>query len=438
MKKIIALICSAVLVLSLAACGGNGNNTGKGIEETSSEGNDTSTKEVTLSLGYWDTNQKDTLEKVTAAFTEKYPNIKVELEYTPYKGSEYWTKLEASATGGTAPDVFWMNGLHIEVYVEGEMLLPLDTALKDQGIDIASEFPKTLGELYSHDGVQYGVPKDFDTNAVWYNKEIFDNAGVAYPTDDWTWDDMVNIAKQLTDSNSEIYGIAAPIDCQTDYYNTVFAAGGYVLNDDKTASGYTLPGTIKGIQSWIDLINEGISPTAGQLTDTSADAYFESGKLAMVWAGSYMTAEYLGNELIADKINLVETPSFEGKKGNVINGLAYCAYAKSKHPKEAAQLAVFLGSDEAQKIQGEAGAVISAKTNAQQYFAEAQPQINLKAYTNQADIAGLFPCSLVSSELLDIEAQYLAEAYAGDMTVEEACKKIAEEVDPLLQKAYGK
>src|SRR5699024_10440197 len=104
-----------------------------------------------------------------------------------------------------------------------------------------------------------------------------------------TWNDMVATAKKLTDKRKGIYGVAAPLDFQTTYYNTIFAADGYILNEDKTKTGYSDPNTQKGIQCWIDLINDGISPTLAQTTETLPDAMFESEKLAMCWAGSYMT-----------------------------------------------------------------------------------------------------------------------------------------------------
>lgn len=425
-KKLLAL--SLALTISAASLSGCGkSDSGKDGAQSGGQGT------VKLALGYWDKNQQKTMQALCDAYTKLNPNVTVEIQLTPYKGSEYWTKLEASMNGGTAPDVFWMNALHVEKYLQGGMLEPLDTAAKAANFDTA-QFPPALVSAYTFDSKLYAIPKDFDTNAVWYNKEIFDAAGVSYPQKGWTWDEMVATAKKLTNKDKGIYGIAAPLDSQTCYYSTMFANGGYVLNKDKTATGFSDPKSLKGIQCWIDLITAGISPTLAQTTDTSADAMFESGKLAMCWAGSYMTPEYLQNEAIKDKVNLVELPIFDGKEGNVINGLGYSVYSKSPQKSEATKLALWLGGEEAMKIQGQAGAVISARNDAQKYFAETYPKLNMAAYTDKAKIATAFPACLVSSELIDAETKYLKQAYAGQMSLADACAQLDKENSALLAK----
>ncbi|CEM60648.1 sugar ABC transporter substrate-binding protein [Treponema phagedenis] len=385
---------------------------------------------ITLVLGIWDKNQEPVMKKLAEAYHARHSDVTVTVQLTPYRGREYWTKLEASAVGGTAPDVFWMNGLNIEKYVEAGLVADLTELMRAQGIT-GENFPQSLIDFYTFDGKSYGVPKDFDTNALWFNKKLFDEAQVPYPTDNWTWEDMKAAAIKLTDKTKQIYGIAAPLDFQTCYYNTVFGAGGYILNKDKTKSGYDDPKTIEGIQIWVDLINKGASPSFADLTDTGPDALFESGRIAMLWAGSYMTPEYMQNEVIKDIIDLVEAPAYK-KKANVINGLAYTVYEKSKHKEAAIDFALWLGSSEAMKIQGESGTVISARKDAQHYFSESQPSINLKAYTNQADLATLLPACYVSSQLFTAEDKWLKQAYAGQISVEEACKNLAKEADKIL------
>jgi multiple sugar transport system substrate-binding protein len=426
-KKLLAFGLALTLsAASLTGCG-NGNSAQDGSKNEGTPGS------AKLTFGIWDKNQQKAMQSLCNAYTKQNPNVSIEIQLTPYKGSEYWTKLEASMNGGTAPDVFWINALHVEKYLQGGMLEPLDTAVKAANFDL-TQFPPALVSQYTFDNKLYAVPKDFDTNAVWYNKEIFDAAGVSYPQKGWTWEQMVETAKKLTNKEKGIYGIGAPLDSQTCYYSTMYANGSYVLNKEKTATGFSDPKAQKGIQCWIDLINSGLSPTLAQTTETSADAMFESGKLGMCWAGSYMTPEYLQNEAIKDKVNLVELPSFEGKEGNVINGLGYAVYSKSKQKDEATKFALWLGGEEAMKLQGQAGAVISARNDAQKYFSETYPKLNMAAYTDKAKIATAFPACLVSSEIIDVELKYLKQAYAGQMSVADACAQIDKENAVLLAK----
>lgn len=450
-RQATALGMAAMMVMGLTACSGSGNTSttaaaskaadttaAAGAEQTTAAGNAAGSGEnVTLRFAIWGASQQEVSKQLADAFHEKYPNITVEVEFTPQNTGEYWTKLESSCTGGSAPDVFWMNGVHADTYIEGGMMLPLTDMVKNSSvIDIEKDYPSTLSNLYIRDGEVYAIPKDFDTIAVWYNKKIFDDAGVAYPSDDWTWDDMVEAARKLTDKEKGIYGITSEFGGQQYYYPTISANGGYILADDYKSSGYDDPNTMKGVQCWVDLIEEGLSPTLEQLTDTGSSTLFESGRLAMIWAGSWNTATYMKNEQLNTIIDVAELPSFNGQKGNCINGLGIGVYTNTKHPEEAKLFVEWLGSKEGQEVQGKSGTVISARYDCQELFTAAYPQLNLQAYLNQVDVAMLYPCCKVTNEMLTIEGDYLKQAYTGQMSVEDACKAIAAEANPLLEKAY--
>ena len=182
------------------------------------------------------------------------------------------------------------------------------------------------------------------------------------------------------------------------------------------------------------MIDAGLSPSAATLAETSADAMFEGGQLAMNFAGSYMVPEYASNDTIKDKINCVEIPTFNGVEDNCINGLGYAVYEGSKNKEEAEKFAIWLGSAEAQQIQGETGVVISARTDAQKYFAEANSQYNLAAYTNHADEAYPLPVCAQAAELYDKESTWLTKAYNGEMSLADACNGLKKEADALLAK----
>lgn len=315
-----------------------------------------------------------------------------------------------------------------------EILDDLTDKIKDS--DIKDSYSETLVNNYVRDKKNYAVPKDFDTNAMWYNKEIFDKCGVPYPTDDMSYDDLIATAKALKDSGKlgdGVYPFACPVDFQTWYYQTVYANGGYILSDDKKSTGYDDPKTQEGIQCWIDMYNEGLSPSASALSETTADAMFEGGQLAMNFAGSYMVPEYASNDAIKDKVDCVEIPTFNGKEDNCINGLGYAVFEGSKNKEAAEDFAIWLGSKEAQEIQGKTGVVISARTDAQKYFAEANSQYNLAAYTNHADEAYPLPVCTKAAELYDLEATELQKAYNGEKSLSDVCKGLTKQADKLLQ-----
>ncbi|MCA9859618.1 MAG: sugar ABC transporter substrate-binding protein, partial [Thermomicrobiales bacterium] len=190
-------------------------------------------EEVTITYGFWDTAQEAAINAQLEAFKAHFPNITVEPQIVPW--ADYWTKLQTGIAGGETFDVFWINSASLPVYASAGALLPIDSIVGEGGVDIAN-FAAPLVEMYQWDGLQYGIPRDFDTIALFYNKDIFDAAGVAYPDDTWTWETFRATGEQLTDSGAGIWGAGLQTSWQENYYNFIYQNGGRLLNDDLTQS----------------------------------------------------------------------------------------------------------------------------------------------------------------------------------------------------------
>ena len=378
---------------------------------------------------YWDDNQTPYINQCIEEFNKVYPNVTITLE--PNTWDEYWTKLEAAATGGSIADVFWMNGPNITKYAEGGILMPIDDMIQEQGIDTA-DYPAGLVSLYNIDGAQYALPKDFDTIGVWYNKALFDEAGVDYPTDDWTWEDMAEKAAQLTKEDGSVYGIGAGFDTQCGIYNTIYACGGYVISEDKKSSGYDLAETQAGVQCWIDLMEAGVSPSEASLEETTADTQFLSGRLAMYWGGSWFLGAVKTSDILED-IDVVELPSIDGTKATVIHGLGNCIYADTKVPDAAKAWVSFLAGETANRISAETGAAIPALAGTADQWVEATPDINLKSFiTSSEEYSYPYPASANTAEWQNYEADCLKRAFSLDVSVEDACAELAEQMNGVL------
>jgi multiple sugar transport system substrate-binding protein len=274
---------AALATLAIAGCSSSKKDAGSG---TASIAPDTSAE---LVLAYWDKNQTRTVKENIKSFNKKYPNVKVTTNLAGYE--DYWKKLRTQAQGNELPDVFWMNGPNIQLYAGNGMLAPIDK-VTDAGVKW-SDYPEALVKLYTYDDKHYGVPKDFDTIGVFYNKKIFKDAGVELPTADWTWDDFHDKAKKISDwgKSKGIYGCATTIngDGQGTYYNTIFQAGGFVIKDDK--SGFDDPKSIEGLQCWADWVKDGSVASPKVITDTKPSQMFKSGKSAMYWSGDWTASE---------------------------------------------------------------------------------------------------------------------------------------------------
>lgn len=428
-KKVMALVLASAMVFSMAACGGDSGSSGETKKEDSGDSGESDGGELSVSI--WDTNQEPGLKEILADFTEE-TGIKTKL--TVVKWDEYWTMLEAGAQGGSLPDVFWMHSNESERYMSNDMLLDLTDKIAESDKIDPENYPEDIWGLYTYDDKYYAVPKDVDTIALWYNKTMFDEAGLAYPTADWTWDDVSEAAKKLTKDDGSQYGLAVRNDNnQAGYYNLVYDNGGYIINEDKTKSGWDDPKTIEAMKTLEGWIKDGVMPSIETMSENGEDVLFQSGKVAMALQGSWMVAAYRDNEYTAANCDLVELPknAETGRRASVYNGLGWAAAANGEHTEEAWKLLEYLGSEEAQKKQAELGVTMSAYKGTSDAWAKSA-DFNLQAYLNMMDDMEIRPYSKTTVTWENEDNEILKSVYTGEKTMEEACKEMADQMNEKL------
>lgn len=420
MKRFLAGILATVSVLSLAACGNKAPETN---DKANSGGKD---EAITLTYAFWNVDQEPMMRAMADAFEAKHENIKVEFQITPW--DEYWTKLEAGATAGQMPDAFWMHANVIDKYVEAGILAEItpDDAFNPDN------YVETVTNIYQRDGKYYAVPKDYDTIALFYNKELFDKAGLSYPDETWTWDTMLENAEKLTDVANGVYGMLAPLQNHQGYYNFIYQNGGCVITDDHK-SGFDQPETIEAVQYWYDLADKyGVSPTNAQFEDVAFDTMFANGKAAMAVMGSWKVVMMEQNDLIKGKYDVAVLPAGKAGKTTMLNGLGHAVSASSKHVDAAIEFVKFLGSEEANKIQGSFGAVIPAYKGTESIFGENYPDLNTDAFYQMAEYATQLPATKSKGSWEKAEKDIARQIFAGTISVEDGCHQIAEKVNEIL------
>lgn len=406
-----------VMALLASACS-NGSNSG-----TSSNSGD-SKKEVTLTYSIWDKIQQPAMEAIAKEFTEQNPHIKVKVEVIPW--GDYWTKMSAAAPAGTLPDVFWMHGGQFIKYATGDFLEPITSKVQAGEIDL-SNYEADLASIYTLNGENYGVPKDFDTIGLAYNKELFDQAGIPYPDETWDYAKLAEVAKQLSQPDKGIYGFGAKLDTQTGYWNDMLANGGSILSADMSKSGYDDPASIEALQARYQMILDGASPTHQQMTDTEATEMFKSGRLAMIFDGSWRISDIDSSEIIKGKWDWAVLPKGKVKRGNIINGLANVMSAAGKNKEEAWLFLKFLGSQRAAEITAEMGAAIPAFSGTQDAWVKSKPHLNLQIFIDQVADTVPYPSGTMAYPVwFAKEPEIMSQAWGGAITVEEAATKVAE------------
>lgn len=418
MKKImILLLVCTMMVSSLAGCSKEGSKT----EKTDSKGGKDA---VTLTFSIWDKNQLPGMQAIADAFNKENPTINVNVEVTPW--DEYWTKLEASTVGGAMPDVFWMHTNEFYKYAVNKKLLPVEDASIDR-----SKFPQGLIDLFTYKDVLYGVPKDFDTIALIYNKELFDAAGVAYPDESWDWDRFLEVSKQLTNKEAGVYGFSTKYTTQEGIYNFVYQNGGSIITKDHK-SGYGLKETQEAVKFYFDLANvHGVSESISYYAENSVSSTFASNKAAMMMRGSWNMRSFIKNEDIAKKFGIAVLPKGK-KRASIYNGLTFAGSAATEYKEEVQSFLAFCASKEAHDLQAEYKAAIPAYEGTQQAWIDQFPEYNVKAFVDMLEYAIPYPTSKNKPKWEEIEKTTLKSLGIEEIESKEAFDYLTTEMDRIL------
>jgi len=414
---------SAAVLLGGCAGGGGGGGQSADYEPPAED------LEASITYGVWDETQVDAIEANIEGFNEQYPNIDVNVDVTPYDA--YFTKLQTQGSSANLPDLFWMNGPNFQLYAENGLFEPLTSTIDGGYIDPA-DYPEALVDLYTFEDVTYGVPKDFDTIAVWYNTALFEQAGVAVPAEGWTWEDFQTTAKSISEALADqgVYGIASSLEGQSGYYNTILQAGGDVISEDGTETGYGSEEAAAGLQFWTDLIADGSSPSVQQLTDTVGLDWFTSGRAAMFMGGSWNRNAMVDSDVAAD-VQVAPLPTGE-RQASVIHGVANMVSASSDQKQAAQALQAYLASEEAERQQGELGAAIPAFEGTQQAFVDSIPEYDLQVFLGALDYSYPYPVSRNTAAWAALELEMLPDAFSGSRPVDEVNDELGTEVQALL------
>lgn len=426
-----SLLAASGAAFAAAATGCGGGNKADVKGATNEIGDDPKKIKGTITYAYWDINQEAMLTDVMKAFNKKYPNVKVQLNMVPFK--DYFTKLRAQASSKALPDVFWMNGPNFRSYAENGQLASLK-ALVDDGLIDPNKYPSALVDMYTVDGELFATCKDVDCVGIWYNKKLFDQAGVAYPDETWTLDTYKEKALELTDKLPDgVWGCAEVFSRTASYYHSIAINGGWVISDDKKKSGYDDPKTIEGVKFWRDLIEIGACPDQEFLAENSCYGMFEGGQVAMQWSGNWRVGALIGSSVKND-CAVAYLPGGDDRK-TAVHGLGHVISANTKNLAASQALVTFLAGEEAAKISAESGIALPALDGTQDPYVDAQPGYNLEVFVDQAhNYAAPFPVSKTCPEWEELEGEYLSKVFNGEITAEDGCRELAKAMNEVLEK----
>lgn len=287
-------------------------------------------------------NNAETLNAMLDLFAEKYPDIEVENDAMGY-GDAYWTQLTTRIAGGNAPDAFESNMENFVPYVTRGVMLPLDEYYRASGAD-QDVYSQAVLDACSYNGTLYAVPQSFSTVVLVYSKNLFDEAGVAYPTEDWTWDDALSAAKAIADLGDDMWGLFNPIQFW-EFYKVVQQNGGSLLSDDGTQFTINSPENLQTLQYMVDRIHKHhVMPTREEQADRTETDMFIEGRLGM-WLNGVWAFTELNNRAPEGLRWGIEVEPGNTEKATHFFANVSAVSTDSSNPEAAFTLLNFLGSD---------------------------------------------------------------------------------------------
>ena len=383
-KKLLAL--SIVAAMLFAACGGGqqaGAPAGGGGAAAAGDN-------VQISLMFWDGVMQEAYREIIADFESRNPGIT--MDYSVIGWADYWTNLSTGLPAGVGPDIFWLNHNNAVTYMPTGLLLDIT----DWNLDL-SGFESKFYSPFTRDGRLFAVPIFWDTIAMFYNRAIFDEAGIPYPTRGWTWADMRDKAMALTVwEGNEImqFGLGFPITIQGSLGNFIPQNAGWFYTDDRMALDINNPGALEALNFMRQLMHEdrvALTPLEWEQLN-SQDAFFMNGTMAMTIQGMWRVPPLY--EALGENLGIAHLPRQVGE-GTVFHNLGYVVAAHTQHPEEVRAFLEYATTTYHGDLM--APVFLPCHRDSQHLWLENFPTLNVAVFTEAMDYAIPIPLAAVNA-----------------------------------------
>lgn len=386
--------------------------------------------QTTVSYYSFTTDQAhtDELEALVAAFEAQHPDISIEYSTAPF--DSYFTKLQTDFAAGNPPDVFELNYENFVTFASRGTLAPLDAYLQGgDGVAAETFYPAAL-EAFSYEGVQYGLPITFSTVVLYYNKDLFDAAGLEYPSEDWTWEDVMAAAEALNNPEQRVWGIYQPVQFW-EFYKAAAAAGGGLETSPEVR--IDTPENRVALEYLVGKLEAGVMPTDAELSGVANEDLFLNGQLGILISGIWMFERF--QEAAFDWDIAVEPGSVRKATHFFANAAVIASSAENQDAAWAWVKFLATSPEVAEaRIASNWELPALALENAgslDAYLSRGAPE-NRRAVFASLEYAVTPPVVENQPELQDIINQELEAARLGTKTVEEALESAQRRVEALL------
>jgi multiple sugar transport system substrate-binding protein len=391
--------------------------------------------EITMMM-WGDPAELDVWNQIVADFHTANPNITVKVDVSDW--DSYWTKLKTLLAAGTPPDVFAMDAPLYPDYQSRGVLLNLQSYLDKNPDMLKGVYPQTLEAYKTPDGM-YGLPRDFQTIALFYNKDMFDAAGLAYPTADWTYDDLRAASKKLTldkngDGKIDQYGFYADLwDMELIWSEAIWANGGDIVNADHTKTLVGEPQARKAWQYFYDMMFTDKSwPNSTTAQEYGGDPFL-AGAAAMTTIGHWAVPGYAETSF---KWDVAPMPTGPSGKATSVNSAGFVVAKDSKQPDAAFEFLKYVVSEPAQTRLAELGfaiPVLKSVAESDAYLKQSTP-IDHKVFLDSLAFAHMKPVFKGYDEWSSAIGDGMTAIWTGDAPLDPTLDAAVQAADEVLAK----
>lgn len=392
---------------------------------------------VTLRMSVWGSlSDQEAYQARLDLAKEEFPNITVELLYTP---DDYDQRIQTMMAGGDAPDIVQLSE-SIHGFSSRGQLLPLNDMVAAAQIDLDERFGTNYLQ-YQYEGSLYALPDRGGAMIVYYNRDMFDAAGLEYPTAEWTWEDFLAASQALTIREGDAvtqYGFAAG-GWWPWWMSFIYQNGGAVLDENGVPS-FNTPEVTEALQFYNDLVyTHKVAPSPedyANLGTNSPDPLFAQGKVAMIMTGFWNIASL---REVPD-LNWDIAPVWgDDARGTVAFGSGLAITSSTEHPEEAFQIINFLTSEVAQTeivARGQDAPANVAVLQSDLFLSGetfANRDINMEAFAESADAIIALPLVPQWNEMQAVMSTTLDEFFLNTMDAQTAVDQIQFDLEDLFQ-----
>ncbi len=369
---------------------------------------------------------------IAKSFQEEHGDVEVEVIEIPEKDAHLAT-LATRFAGGDPPDVFLVNFREYSQFVVRGAIEPIEDHL--EGVDTGAYFPQPL-EAFTYDGTLQCMPQNISSLVVYYNKAIFDQAGIARPKAAWTWDEFRETALALTNGDVRGVGIEPTIIRVAPF---AWSAGGEIVDDPESPTRLDLdnPGAREALEFLVSLVRDDrVVPTEEEVAAQDLETRFVTGKLGMMLSSRRDTPAF--REVSGLDFDVAPLPVGDEPAG-ILHSDAYCMAAGSDATEAAAEFVRFATGEEGQTLGALSGRTVPSLRSVAEsgaFLDPVQPPRHSEVFLDGIPTIRRTPVLPTWPEIEDVAEQILIRAFYEDgYTVDDAIRDLDAETRDLFEEA---